>query len=401
MSFETVPLGSVVRIVNGGTPDTKVAAYWDGGIAWLTPKDMGKSPNPVMRDTGRTISARGLDNSSARLVPPWSVILSTRAPIGHLAINDVEMAFNQGCRGLVPGNRVDFRFLYHFLFANVSLLNDLGTGTTFKELSAGALANVPMPLPPLSEQLRIVAILDEAFKGIATAERNVREQLRLYGELKRSILAQGLSGELTGTDNSREQAANILAFIYWRHECMRREKTFGRVKGQKALDLVERVAGVDLGRSPYKYAAGPHDEEHMAAAQDWAKNRGFFEFVKRQSGGYDFKKLSNYEALLSQAKADLKPIESPLNRIGDLLAPMDTTEAEVFATVLAAWNNLIVEGHSPTETAILREAREDWHPDKATIDIAKFREAIRRIRAENLVPDGSAKPVRHKQTQLL
>jgi restriction endonuclease S subunit len=100
--------------------------------------------------------------------------LSTRAPIGHLAINTVPMAFNQGCRGLVPSALIDTKYLYYFLFHNVELLNELGSGTTFKELSTGALSHVKLPVPPLPEQRRIVAIVDEAFEGI-TDDAIVRE----------------------------------------------------------------------------------------------------------------------------------------------------------------------------------------------------------------------------------
>jgi type I restriction enzyme S subunit len=87
------------------------------------------------------------------------------------------MATNQGCRGLVPSARLITRYLYYFLTHNVDLLNDLGTGTTFKELAAGKLKEIPIPLPPLAEQQRIVAILDEAFADIATARANAVKNL--------------------------------------------------------------------------------------------------------------------------------------------------------------------------------------------------------------------------------
>lgn len=195
MRFSEVLIGDVAKIVNGGTPDTKVATYWEGDIAWLTPKDMGKAPSPYTRQTSRTISQAGLNNCSARLVPTGSVILSTRAPIGHLAINDVEMAFNQGCRGLVPSERLNVKYLYYFLQANVGLLNDLGTGTTFKELSAGALASVRIPLPPLPEQQRIVAILDEVFEDLSCLTTKVqlceRAVLEFFSRRTGEILTGG------------------------------------------------------------------------------------------------------------------------------------------------------------------------------------------------------------------
>ena len=164
--WETVRLGDVCQIVNGGTPKSKVPAYWDGDIDWLTPKDMGKLPSRYINNTERAITQDGLENSSAKLIPSGSVLLSCRAPIGHIGINPKPISFNQGCKGLIPNNEVIAEYLYYFLFASKKLLNDLGSGTTFKEISSKTLSHVPINLPPLAEQKRIVERLDKAFAEI-------------------------------------------------------------------------------------------------------------------------------------------------------------------------------------------------------------------------------------------
>jgi len=105
------------------------------------------------------------------------------------------MAFNQGCRGLVPSKNLNEKYLYYFLSANTTLLNDLGSGTTFKELAAGKLKNVQLPVPPLEEQKRIVAILDEAFAGIETAISNTEKNLANARELFESHLNNVFSPE--------------------------------------------------------------------------------------------------------------------------------------------------------------------------------------------------------------
>ena len=117
--WELSTLGNVVNVVNGGTPKSGVSEYWDGDVEWLTPKDMGRMTSRFIDSTPRKISEMGLIKSSAKLAKKNSVILSTRAPIGHLAINTVPMAFNQGCRALEPGPKIEAGFLYHFLNANV------------------------------------------------------------------------------------------------------------------------------------------------------------------------------------------------------------------------------------------------------------------------------------------
>lgn len=152
--------------------------YWDGPYQWITPAEMGKRSSPYISQTARTLTDEGLQNSSARLLPPQSVILSSRAPIGHLVINTEQMATNQGCKGLVPSGLIDHKFLYYYLTSIVDLLNDLGTGATFKELSGGKLKEVPVPVATLPEQQRIVAILDQAFDSIAIAKANAEKNLQ-------------------------------------------------------------------------------------------------------------------------------------------------------------------------------------------------------------------------------
>lgn len=194
----TKTIADVCSVVNGGTPKTGVSEYWDGPHQWITPAEMGKRSTPYVAETERTITDAGMQNSSARLLPPLSVILSSRAPIGHLVINTEPMATNQGCKGLVPSDRLDHKFLYYYLSSIIQWLNDLGTGATFKELSGGKLKEVTIPLPPFPEQHRIVAILDKAFAGIATArahaEQNLRNARALFESQLQAVFSRRGSG---------------------------------------------------------------------------------------------------------------------------------------------------------------------------------------------------------------
>ena len=175
--WQSRPIGEVFRIVNGGTPKTGVSEYWDGTHKWITPAEMGSLTSPYIATSRRTLTDEGL-RVGAELVPPQTIILSSRAPIGHLVINEVPMAFNQGCKGLVPSPSIVTKFAYYFLLAHVPLLESLGTGATFKELSSGKLKEVLFHYPPLPEQHRIVTLLDEAFDGISTAKANAEKNLQ-------------------------------------------------------------------------------------------------------------------------------------------------------------------------------------------------------------------------------
>lgn len=163
MSWPTAALSEVAEVVSGGTPKSSVKEYWGGDIPWVTPKDLSDLTGAYIKETPRTISNLGLDKSSANILPANSVLFSSRAPIGHVAINAVPMATNQGFKSFVPvPDRLDSKYLYHWLKANRSYLESLGNGATFKEVSKAVVSAVEIPLPPLPEQRRIAAILDHA-----------------------------------------------------------------------------------------------------------------------------------------------------------------------------------------------------------------------------------------------
>ena len=191
--WKTVKLGEACKIVNGATPSTSVEANWGGPHCWITPAEMGGLSDPYVGETRRTLTDVGLADCSTSLLPKGSVILSSRAPIGHVIINTVPMATNQGCKSMIPRSDLDAKFLFYFIKANVPLLESLGTGATFKELSGGKLASVEIPLPPLAEQKRIVALLDEAFAGIdeakAKTEANLEKATAVFESHLQSLFA--------------------------------------------------------------------------------------------------------------------------------------------------------------------------------------------------------------------
>ncbi|MBC8182188.1 restriction endonuclease subunit S [candidate division KSB1 bacterium] len=194
--WEEKKLGEVCNTLNGGTPKTGVKEYWDGNVKWITPKDMGKLSSKFVDDTPRKITSLGLQKSSAKLLPSNSLILSTRAPIGHLAINTSEMATNQGCRGIIPSSKINIQYLYYFFSNSIDLLNSLGTGATFRELSAKALSSVKIPLPPIHIQDKIIAKFNALSTDTKKLETIYQKKLADLEELKKSILQKAFDGEL-------------------------------------------------------------------------------------------------------------------------------------------------------------------------------------------------------------
>ena len=156
-------LGECAEIHSGSTPRTNNPDFWDGDITWVTPKDLSKLKSKFISKTESKITQLGFDSCSTKLLPENSVLFSSRAPIGHVAINTIPMCTNQGFKSFVPkADLLDSQYLYYWLKANKEYLQDLGVGATFKEISKTVIANVEIPLPPLSEQRRIASILDQA-----------------------------------------------------------------------------------------------------------------------------------------------------------------------------------------------------------------------------------------------
>ncbi|MFD5387810.1 restriction endonuclease subunit S [Streptomyces sp. NPDC127074] len=191
MTSKVLSLRRLFRIVNGGTP-TPDAENWGGDIPWATPADFGETFGPL-RTTHRSLTRRGVDIGST-IVPKGAILLSTRAPIGYVAISEVAMAFNQGCRALVPTANVDSRFFGYQLESARESLQAQGLGTTFLELSSSTLAQIPVLAPSLEEQRRIADFLDSEtarIDGIADLRRRQYSTLeeRRESYLRRTILA--------------------------------------------------------------------------------------------------------------------------------------------------------------------------------------------------------------------
>lgn len=162
-SWPTARLDKCCEIVSGATPSTSVAAFWGGEICWVTPKDLSGLEGTYINDTPRKLTRAGLESCAATVLPAGSVLFSSRAPIGYVALNSVPMATNQGFKSFVPKpGTVDANYLYWWLRTNRSYLESLGNGATFKEVSKAVVSRIEIPLPTLSEQRRIAEILDKA-----------------------------------------------------------------------------------------------------------------------------------------------------------------------------------------------------------------------------------------------
>lgn len=318
--------------------------------------------------------------------------------------------------GLVqPRTGVEWVNDFFFHVFNTSHLRDqlyqTGTGQKVRHTSPGKIGDVVVHFPATAaEQSAVASQLDDLWSQTEQLSDAYSKRLEKLTHLKQSFLHHAFAGELAtsaseaANDNWKTPAftAQVIALAYRHHLALGTEATFGRVKAQKALHLCESIGGVDLGRNPVKDAAGPNDFQHMLVAEKWARANQFFEFVQKPTGnGYNFRKLPRFSAMVAEGAEALKSVQARLEKAIGLIAPMNSEQAELLATVHAAWNNLILDNVEATEAAIIHEARENWHVAKHKFGDGKFRQAIAVIRAQGIEPDGSAKRVGGQEALLL
>ena len=178
---------------SGATPSSGVEEYWDGNINWVTPEDVGKLVGRYIQNTRRRISEEGYKNCGVNLAPAKSLVLTKRAPIGQIAILSVEAACNQGCFLLTKQKGVDERFYYYTLVHLRPLLEILGRGSTFMELSADDLRSVQLPYLKYDTQCLIADYLDRETARIDALVAEKEKMLALLEEKRAALISRAVT----------------------------------------------------------------------------------------------------------------------------------------------------------------------------------------------------------------
>ena len=193
--WEVKEIIDLFKVETGTTPSTKQKEYWDRGyITWITPADMSKLNGKIyIKDSERKTTEKGLEETNLTLMPTGSIIISTRAPVGYVAVIEGNATFNQGCKGLIPRNtnEINPEFYTYYLLSKKTTLENLSGGSTFKELSKNTLEKFKVPFPPLPEQRKIAEILSTVDRRL-TLLRNKKERL---GRIKKGLMNELLTGK--------------------------------------------------------------------------------------------------------------------------------------------------------------------------------------------------------------
>ena len=179
---EWIKLSKLGEIVSGSTPKTGTAEYWDGDICWITPAELN-SMSGIVYDSKKKITEAGRNSCSLRLMPINTVILSSRAPIGKVAILGKEMCCNQGFKNIICNEKILPKYLYYLLAYNTDYLNSLGRGATFKEISKKIVEDIRISLPSIEQQAKFITFSEQVDKSKFAVQKSLEKTQLLFDSL--------------------------------------------------------------------------------------------------------------------------------------------------------------------------------------------------------------------------
>lgn len=199
--MEKCKLGDICEIVSGSTPKTTIEEYWDGDVKWITPAELNENVY-IINDSVRKITKLAVEKTGLSSFPEGTVILSTRAPIGKVAIAGCEMYCNQGFKNLICSEKIFNKYLYWFLKGNTMFLNLLGRGATFKEISKAIVSEIEINVPEIEEQHEIVKILEK----VNTIIRFRKQELSVLDTLVKARFVEMFGDPISNPKGYKKEA---------------------------------------------------------------------------------------------------------------------------------------------------------------------------------------------------
>lgn len=251
--WEYKKLGEVCEVVSGSTPKTNVPEYWGEGHYWVTPAELNETIVYIDK-TERQITDEALAKTKLRLLPVGTVLLSSRAPIGKVAITKTEMYCNQGFKNCICSDSIYNKYLFYFLRLKKEYLNSLGRGATFKEISKSIVESISIPLPPKSTQLAIVSELDKINELI----RLKKEQLKDFDNLAQSLFYEMFGDPVENEMGWEVKKLGEVCNITSSKRIFADEYTDKGIPFYRSKEVIERSKGlpisVELFISPERYS---------------------------------------------------------------------------------------------------------------------------------------------------
>ena len=425
-------LGEICNIRRGKSrhrPRNEPSLY-GGNYPFIQTGDIRDANGGYIFSYSQTYSEKGLQQS--KLWKKGTLCITIAANIGETAILGIDACFPDSVVGLVSDENILLnKYTNYFFISFKSKLDELAPATAQKNINVEILEKVEIPLPPIEEQQIIIEAIENRLSVADKLEESISQSLQQAEALRQSILKKAFEGKLVklnvpastpvkATPKKSEAKsillipeefpriipgiaatdlhAGVISMIIDAHEKSPDHLSkMNHVKCEKIVHLVENMIGISLGREPVKDAAGPDDYSHLKKVEHRANMAGYFK-TQDLSVGHTYQSMRGMNKIIDKTKAALT--EKEYKNVSDLInifLKFDMEHAEVIATLYAGWNNLLIQGKTPTDDEVIKESREDWSSRKLTIDRQKFVKALAWMKQHNFIPEGKGKLVVKKE----
>ena len=269
-------LGDICEIVSGSTPKTNIAEFWDGDVKWITPAELDENTY-IITDSVRKITDLAMQKTGLTAFPAGTVILSSRAPIGKVAIAGCKMCCNQGFKNFICSELVNNKYLYWFLKHNTAYLNSLGRGATFKEISKSIVSSIEINLPSLEEQQRVVDNIEK----ISTIITLRKKEISILDDLIKARFIELFGEPGTNPMNWKETTIGEECF-YIKDGPHKSLPDIGKENGGHPFISVRNIVDGYINFSNAKYIS---DEDYAAAIKKCHPEKGDMLYSKGGTTG--------------------------------------------------------------------------------------------------------------------
>jgi type I restriction enzyme S subunit len=400
-------LSELGDILGGSTPSRDIEENFDiNGTPWITPKDLSENIGNKFITKGEvSVSEKGLKSASLKILPKGSVLMSSRAPVGYMAIARESVTTNQGFKSFVPKAGYSTSFIFYTIENAMPEIINNASGSTFKEISGATLKTIKICLPKKEVVKEYTHKVDAIFE-----RQNLLElENQKLTELRDWLLPMLMNGQVkvgtSAVDDSMLMAAEPkLEYGTINREVLtipksktgfakqvlagkivslfRDDKNFTDIKFQKLQYLAEHIAGADLEWNYYRKMAGPYDNKFMHSVFARLKRNKWFEDRKQK-----FKPLAKASEVNSHYQKCFSPVDDKLKKLFDLLKNATEGHSEVIATVYAAWNDLILKKEKVTDDKIVKLFFE-WSVRKEGYTKQQILSTIKWLKDKGFEPNG-------------
>lgn len=400
-------LGDLAKMNSGGTPDSSNSEYYGGDIPFLSISDI-TSTNKYISRTEKTITEKGLKNSSARIFPIKTIMYAMYASLGKCGIANISLSCSQAILGITPSKNVDTEYLYYILSYIEEIVKEFGQTGTQTNLSKQLVQDLELYLPTdTKEQQAIATILSDMDKEIADLEV-CRDKYKL---IKSGMMQKLLTGQIRlvkplapiiplETPDTKVREIPLQTHVVAGHivNALYQSSGWGRTKLQKTLHLVGYYCQLDFGNEYIRNTAGPDDQAMMNHIDGKFKQYCHVKIEAKKENGktrYSYIPTAMIDELEQVYETYPQTIRLAVDSLINKIKKMDLARAEIVSTLYAVWNNRIIKGEQISDDLLLEDFYA-WSKHKSVFSRDLVLRGLNYMRKNGIIPTGWGKYIDKK-----